>query len=159
MKRRVILLTAFYLILIPTITLASFDVNSKEFKRVIAQLDMQGHADHEFSTCSIQHVYYDEVTEMLNEGKSEKEIISYYVDQYGQAALREPDTKGSGIIAWGMPAFGFLFGAIVVAFGLKKLTANGVDTVEKRGTSSLNLTEIEKSVLEKTIEKERRKLF
>lgn len=157
MKLRMILLTAFYFICIPSIALAAFDVNSKEFKEVIAQLDMQGHADHEFSTCTVQQVYYEEVEEMLNDGKSEEEIIHYYVDQYGQAALREPDTKGSGMIAWGMPAFAFLLGAGVVGYGIKRLS--GIADSKGEGVDSLILSETEHGILSETIEAERRKRF
>ncbi|MFE8703343.1 cytochrome c-type biogenesis protein CcmH [Cytobacillus sp. FJAT-54145] len=159
MKSKVLLLTAFYLIVIPSLVIANENYNSKEFRDIIVQLDMQGHADHEFSTCTIQKVYYDEVVEMLDQGKSEKEILDYYVSEYGQAALRTPDTKGSGVIAWGMPAFGFLIGAIVVAFGIKRLTVKEPKVVETSPFLEKDYSETEQKILEQTIEEERRKLF
>ncbi|WLR55990.1 hypothetical protein LC048_03205 [Mesobacillus subterraneus] len=53
MNKKILLTTLLLLILIPSITTA-FTYNSKEFKHIIGQLDMQGHADHELSTCSVK---------------------------------------------------------------------------------------------------------
>lgn len=133
-----------------------FTYNSKEFQSTISKLDMQGHADHDISTCTIKKVYYEEVLEALNEGKTEEEILQSYVDEYGQAALRTPATDGSGIVAWIMPAVGFLLGAIGVGFGIKKLTNRNA---ESETTSVEELPDIEKEIVEQTFEEERRKHF
>ncbi|MBU8879824.1 cytochrome c-type biogenesis protein CcmH [Bacillus sp. FJAT-29790] len=135
-----------------------FDYNSKEFQFVINQLDMQGHADHDISTCTVKKVYYEEVLEALNNGQSESEILQSYVDEYGQAALRTPAAKGSDLIAWVAPAFGFLFGAFVVGFGIKKLTNKNAEScsipIEEK-----EITETEREIIEITFEEERRKHF
>lgn len=156
MKKKILLSTLFLLILVPGLTTA-FTYNSKEFKHIIAQLDMQGHADHELSTCSVKKIYYDEVIEMLNGGKSEKEIILSYVDEYGQAALRTPGGGTSGWIAWGMPAAGFGIGSVIVVVWLRKLTLRKAESQisSEKGWDS----EIEKEISSKTFDEERRKLF
>ncbi|USK54142.1 cytochrome c-type biogenesis protein CcmH [Cytobacillus solani] len=135
-----------------------FDYNSKEFQSIINQLDMQGHADHDISTCSIKKVYYEEVIEALNQGQSERKILQSYIDEYGQAALRTPATDSSGIIAWITPALGFLLGAIVVGFGIKKLTykQGGRETVP---IVCDEMTEMEREIVEITFEEERKKHF
>lgn len=133
-----------------------FTYNSKEFQSIISKLDMQGHADHDISTCTIKKVYYDEVLEALNEGKTEKEILQSYVDEYGQAALRTPATEGSGIIAWIMPAIGFLLGAIGVGYGIKKLTNKNI---QQENVQIEEIPEIEREIIEQTFEEERRKHF
>ncbi len=156
MKKKIILQTILFLILIPTLTTA-FTYNSKEFKQIISQLDMQGHADHELSTCSVKKIYYDEVVEMLNGGKSENEIIQSYVDEYGQAALRTPGGGTSGWIAWGMPAAGFGIGSVIVGVWLRKLTLKKAET--KMSASKVWESEIEKEIASKTFDEERRKLF
>jgi cytochrome c-type biogenesis protein CcmH len=156
MKKKIILQTILFLILIPTLTTA-FTYNSKEFKQIIRQLDMQGHADHELSTCSVKKIYYDEVVEMLNGGKSENEIIQSYVDEYGQAALRTPGGGTSGWIAWGMPAAGFGIGSVIVGVWLRKLTLKKAET--KMSASKGWESEIEKEIASKTFDEERRKLF
>jgi cytochrome c-type biogenesis protein CcmH len=156
MKKKIILQTILFLIIIPSLTTA-FTYNSKEFKNIISQLDMQGHADHELSTCSVKKIYYDEVVEMLNGGKSDKEIVQSYVDEYGQAALRTPGGGTSGWIAWGMPAAGFVIGSIIVGIWLKKLTGRKAEALQaaQAGWDS----EIEKEIASKTFDEERRKLF
>ena len=156
MKKKIILQTILFLILIPSLTTA-FTYNSKEFKQIISQLDMQGHADHELSTCSVKKIYYDEVVEMLNGGKSENEIIQSYVDEYGQAALRTPGGGTSGWIAWGMPAAGFGIGSVIVGVWLRKLTLKKAET--KLSASKVWESEIEKEIASKTFDEERRKLF
>lgn len=158
MKRKIILLLSFYLLLNPNLSLAEFDHNSKEFRSVVSQLDMQGHADHELSTCTMKQVYYEEVLEMLNEdGMNEEEIIQSYVDEYGQAALREPATDKSGLIAWGMPVFGLVAGIAIVFIWLKKLKGN--TKKENQQNEKMWESETEREIAEKLFDEERRKLF
>ncbi|MBT2683938.1 cytochrome c-type biogenesis protein CcmH [Bacillus sp. ISL-37] len=156
MNKKILLTTLLLLILIPSMTTA-FTYNSKEFKQIIGQLDMQGHADHELSTCSVKKIYYDEVVEMLNGGKSEPEIIQSYVDEYGQAALRTPGGGKSGWIAWGMPAAGVGIGSVIVGVWLRKLTVKKAET--KLEAKTAWKSEIEKEITAKTFDEERRKLF
>ena len=156
MKKRILWTTLILLILIPGVTTA-FTYNSKEFKHIIGQLDMQGHADHELSTCSVKKIYYDEVVEMLNGGKSEPEIIQSYVDEYGQAALRTPGGGTSGWIAWGMPAAGVGIGSVIVGIWLRKLTVKKAEP--KLETKAEWKSEVEKEIAAKTFDEERRKLF
>lgn len=156
MKKKILLTTLLFFILIPGLTTA-FTYNSKEFKHIIVQLDMQGHADHELSTCSVKKIYYDEVVEMLNGGKTEKEIIQSYVDEYGQAALRTPGGGTSGWIAWGMPAAGFGIGSVIVGVWLRRLTLKKAELKnEPHGGWD---SDIEKEIASKTFDEERRKLF
>lgn len=156
MLKKVFLSSLIILVIVPSVATA-FTENSKEFRNIIGQLDMQGHADHEFSTCTIQKVYFDEVLEMLNGGMSEKEIIQSYVDEYGQAALRTPATDKSGWIAWGMPFAGLTAGIAVVGAWLKKVKGkanNDTNTPVVRWES-----ETEREIAEKIFEEERRKHF
>lgn len=156
MKKKILFITLLFLILVPGLT-AAFTYNSEEFKHIIAQLDMQGHADHELSTCSVKKIYYEEVVEMLNGGQSEKEIIQSYVDEYGQAALRTPGGGKSGWIAWGMPAAGFGIGSVIVGIWLRKLTMKKAE-ITTSGAPGWE-SEIEKEIATKTFDEERRKLF
>ena len=156
MNKKILLTTLLLLILIPSMTTA-FTYNSKEFKQIIGQLDMQGHADHELSTCSVKKIYYDEVVEMLNGGKSEPEIIQSYVDEYGQAALRTPGGGTSGWIAWGMPAAGVGIGSVIVGVWLRKLTVKKAES--KLEAKTMWNSDAEKEIAAKTFDEERRKLF
>jgi cytochrome c-type biogenesis protein CcmH len=157
MRKKAFLASLIILIILPSIASAAFTVNSKEFKNIIEQLDMQGHADHEFSTCSMQKIYFEEVLEMLNGGMSEKEVIQSYVDEYGQAALRTPATDKSGWIAWGMPFAGLTAGIAIVGVWLRKVKGkanNELLTPQVKWES-----ETEREIAEKIFEEERRKHF
>jgi len=155
-RKKILLAGLIILMILPGGT-SAFTVNSQEFKNVIKQLDMQGHADHEFSTCSIQKVYYDEVIEMLNGGMSEEEIIQSYVNEYGQAALRTPATDKSGWIAWGMPFVGLASGIAIVGVWLRKVKGKATDTFDIAEVKWES--ETEKEIAEKLFEEERMKHF
>lgn len=152
-----ILLVFVLLMIIPTVTLADYDYNSKEFKAVVNELDMQGHANDELSTCSVKQMYYEEVTEMLNEGMTSEEILDYYVAEYGQAALREPASNKSGLIAWGMPVVGVVAGISIVTIWIRRFKKNGkLDDMQP--TLEWD-SELDKEITEKIFEEERRKHF
>jgi len=52
-----------------------------------------------------------QIAEMLKEGKSEEEIIQYFVDRYTDWILYEPPKKGLGLIVWLAPLIGLgIFG-------------------------------------------------
>lgn len=145
------------LLLFPATGLAQFDYNSKQFQSVVSKLDMQGHSKDDLSTCSVKQTYYKEVAEMLNDGMSEQEIINYYVDQYGQAALKEPGLNKNGLIAWVMPVAGFAAGVfIVVGFWLKRIKGKNRSEAE----TEINWeSENEKAITGKIFDEERRKQF
>lgn len=157
MKRTFLLLMTLCLLLIPTMTLAEYDFNSKEFQAVISKLDMQGHANDDYATCTVKQMYYEEVLEMLQSGMSSEEILQFYVDEYGQAALREPARDKSGLIAWGMPVIGLVSGAAIVAFMIRKM--KGKPNEVNDGQDSIWESEIDKEVAEKLFDEERRKHF
>jgi cytochrome c-type biogenesis protein CcmH len=154
MRNKVLLAVFILCIALPGLAYAGFDENSREFQNVIKQLDMQGHADDELSSCKVKQIYYEEVVEMLNSGMSEEEILLSYVDEYGQAALRTPATDKSGFVAWGMPFAGLAAGGVIVALWLKKGRSK-----EAAGFSVKWESETEKEITEKMFEEERRKHF
>ncbi len=52
-----------------------------------------------------------QIAQMLKEGKSEDEIIQYFVDRYTDWILYEPPKKGLGLLVWLAPLIGLgLFG-------------------------------------------------
>lgn len=157
-KRLLLIITGLMLFIYPSMTLANFDYDSKKVFDVMKHLDMQGHADDDFSTCTMQQLYYEEIEEMFNEGMTKDEIIQSYVDEYGQAALREPGKDANGLVAWVMPVVAFLLGILVVAYGLKRLTSRDQIKSEEETTHKV-LSETEAEILAKTFEEERRKHF
>lgn len=143
--------------LIPVSTLANYDYNSKEFQAVVTQLDMQGHANDELSTCKVKQMYYEEVSEMLDDGMTVDEIIDSYVDEYGQAALREPASGKNGLLAWGMPIVGVVAGISVISIWLRKLRRR--NNVELESQEISWDSELDKEITAKIFEEERRKQF
>jgi cytochrome c-type biogenesis protein CcmH len=156
MKHKLSIFIFMILLTIPTLSFAAYSVNSEEFRHIIGQLDMQGHADHELSTCSVKKVYYEEVVDMLNDGQSEKDIIGSYVNEYGQAALRTPGHDFAGILAWVMPAVGLVVGVFVITIWMKKITLNRSQTEED---TLVWQSDTEHEIFEKTMDEERRKFF
>ncbi len=52
-----------------------------------------------------------QIAEMLAEGKTEDEIIQYFVDRYTEWILYEPPKRGLGLVVWLAPVIGLgLFG-------------------------------------------------
>lgn len=156
MKAKQLLLFTLLLI-IPTTVTAGYDYNSKEFQAVVSQLDMQGHANDDLATCNVKQMYYEEVSEMLNEGMTPEEILQSYVDEYGQAALREPATDRSGLIAWGMPVVGVAAGISIVTLWLRKLKGKNKETPSQKEPQWES--DLDKEITAKIFEEERRKHF
>lgn len=155
-KRKILAFILFSFLLFPGTGFSQYDYNSKEFQAIISQLDMQGHAKDDYATCSVKQMYYEEVAEMLNDEMNEEEIIQYYVDQYGQAALLEPALDVNGWIAWGMPAAGLIAGGIIVTQWLKKL--------KDKNKAELPMqihwqSQTEKEITEKLFDEERHRHF
>lgn len=157
MSKKILLGALILLFVFPNASSAAFTENSKEFQNVIKQLDMQGHAEDELSSCKVKQIYYEEVVEMLNKGMSEQEIIQSYVDEYGQAALRTPATDKSGWVAWGMPFAGLAGGIAIVATWLKRV--KGKEIKDEVFPQVKWESEAEKEIAEQMFEEERRKHF
>ncbi len=58
----------------------------------------------------------------LNQGKSDKEIVDYMVDRYGEFVLYRPRVSSLTYVLWFGPAAILLFGAIIVVVILRKRT-------------------------------------
>ena len=56
-----------------------------------------------------------QVHEQIATGKSDREIIQYMVDRYGDFVLYRPPLKGTTALLWGGPALLLLVGAVVLA--------------------------------------------
>ena len=54
------------------------------------------------------------VQELVNQGKSEQEILDFFEERYGMMVLREPPYSGFGLGAWLIPPI--VIGSIVIWF-------------------------------------------
>lgn len=55
-----------------------------------------------------------QIRDQLSQGWSEKQIIDYFVAQYGERVLAEPQRKGFTSLVWVLPVIGVLLGLTVV---------------------------------------------
>ncbi|MEW6048103.1 MAG: cytochrome c-type biogenesis protein [Bacillota bacterium] len=53
-----------------------------------------------------------EIRQMLQEGKSDDEIIDHYVKQYGTWILARPPATGAYVLLWGAPLLVLVLGAV-----------------------------------------------
>lgn len=62
----------------------------------------------------------NQVREMLRQGKTEKEVIDYLVQRYGDFVLYRPPVKGTTWLLWGGPFVLFGGGLGMLFFNLKR---------------------------------------
>ncbi len=56
-----------------------------------------------------------QIRTQLEQGWTEREIIDYFVLQYGERVLAEPPRRGFAALAWILPLIGLLAGAVALA--------------------------------------------
>lgn len=55
-----------------------------------------------------------QIRDELSAGWSEKQILDYFVAQYGERVLAEPQRKGFTSLVWMLPVIAVLFGVVIV---------------------------------------------
>jgi len=93
-----------------------------------------------------------QIRDQLSEGWSEQQVIDYFVAQYGERVLAEPQRKGFTSLVWFLPLTAVLIGAGVVYEILKNWQKQ-----KTAATAVSSPPEISKELLEK-IEREIREL-
>jgi len=66
-----------------------------------------------------------EVSAMVESGKTKEEVINHYVDIYGQQILAAPPKEGFYLTAWFMPIIGLGAGLAAVVVYLQRTKGNG----------------------------------
>lgn len=61
-----------------------------------------------------------ELYRMLQEGKSDKEIVDFMVNRYGDYVLYRPQLKNNTLLLWALPAVLLLLGAVMVGLTLRQ---------------------------------------
>ncbi len=62
----------------------------------------------------------DKILELMKDGKSDKEILAYFVKRYGEWILRAPTKSGFNLVLWILPGVGILIGLFIVLFRSKR---------------------------------------
>ena len=57
---------------------------------------------------------------LLQEGKSEEEILQFFKERYGEWILRNPEKSGFNLILWFLPGVVIVLAALLLFFHLKK---------------------------------------
>ncbi len=63
------------------------------------------------------------IREQLAAGRSEQQILDYFVQQYGERVLAEPSTRGLNVLVWVLPPLIALAGAGLYVFFIRRLVA------------------------------------
>ena len=64
----------------------------------------------------------DLVRQKLQAGESDEQIITYFVQRFGDRVLNEPPRTGFALLGWTMPILGLLLGVALVVFALRAMT-------------------------------------
>ena len=62
----------------------------------------------------------DKIRELMKNGKSDKEILAYFVKRYGEWILRAPTKSGFNLVLWILPGAGISIGLFFVLFRSKR---------------------------------------
>lgn len=61
-----------------------------------------------------------ELYELLQDGKSDKEIVDFMVARYGDYVLYRPKVKTNTLLLWGLPSLLLIFGLVMVGLTLRQ---------------------------------------
>jgi cytochrome c-type biogenesis protein CcmH len=93
-----------------------------------------------------------EIKDQLADGWSEEQILNYFVVQYGERVLAEPERSGFTALVWLLPVIAVLLGLVVVSQALRSWrTARLVQTLPappETEVSPETLAKIEKELRE-----------
>lgn len=71
-------------------------------------------------TCSFSVPTRTHIQEMIDQGKSQVEIISFFRHKFGEKVLSSPTTEGFNLLAWTTPFVALLVGAVLVVFTARR---------------------------------------
>ncbi|CEG25597.1 cytochrome c-type biogenesis protein CcmH [Bacillus sp. B-jedd] len=132
----------------------TFDYGDPVFLETVNMLSMEEHGTHDYASCSVKQVYYQEVAGMFQQGMTKDEIIDYYLKNQGVQALNAPPKEGFNLTLWALPFTAlFLFSFFIFLF-IKKWKRNAAKGLS---TGSANLDEMEEELYASLIDKERKK--
>ena len=73
------------------------------------------------------------VKEQIAEGKTDKQILNYFVQRYGVLVLMEPPRNGLGILVWTVPLVAFGVAIMAVLFSLFLMKRRGRINMQEEG--------------------------
>ncbi len=95
------------------------------------------------------------IRQQLQSGKSEQEVIQYFVSRYGDRILLSPPWQGLTLLAWLIPISLLLSSTLLLFFILRKWhTQASRDSLENDATDSEDVNESEMEYYQKQVEQE-----
>jgi cytochrome c-type biogenesis protein CcmH len=95
------------------------------------------------------------IRQQLQSGKSEQDVIQYFVSRYGDRILLAPPMQGLTLLAWIVPIALMIGGALLVFFVLRSWQSHaGKEPDDADRTESVNLDEKELVFYQRQIEQE-----
>jgi len=97
----------------------SIDDQTKEISYLLMCPVCQGQSVGE-SNSNLANDMRDIIRKQLEQGKSKEEILTYFVNSYGESILATPPPKGINWLLWLLPAVGIIVGGIGITLFLFK---------------------------------------
>ena len=91
------------------------------------------------------------VKEQISEGKSDDQILDYFVQKYGVVVLMEPPRDGFGILVWVVPVVAFAVAVIAILSSLFLMKRRGKESIGEEGFTG-DLTGMEKALFTTVVE-------
>ena len=66
----------------------------------------------------------EKISELIKQGKSDEEIMAYFVERYGEWILRAPPLSGFNMVLWVLPGAAIITGLIWVLYRSKNCVEN-----------------------------------
>jgi cytochrome c-type biogenesis protein CcmH len=86
------------------------------------------------------------IRELLQEGKSEEEILEFFVERYGEWILRSPKKEGFSLLLWTLPGLILLVTVLLLFQYLRKKSLTTAPAVETRSLTEKEQKQIEKDL-------------
>jgi len=102
--------------------------------------------------CSHAKQITDQVSKMIDKGKSKNDIIRFFVNSYGEKILAVPTKKGFNLTAWILPFFAIILGAGIVYIFLnrsiisRKNTESRINSSETQALDKKYIDQFEKEL-------------
>ncbi len=75
--------------------------------------------------CGFQEEMIAEIEEQLALGKSQQEILDYFVAKYGEQVLASPPKRGFNLVVWILPFAAILGGGVVIYLAVRAWVRRG----------------------------------
>ena len=80
-----------------------------------------------------------EIRLLLKEGQTSEQIMSYYIERYGEQIRSTPKKEGFNLLAWLLPGFALMVGLGVISVSLKKWRSHrsqSIMAINQEGTTN-----------------------